>query len=72
MSFSNAQNTRIISYFDNNYNKSYYLVWDIKSGKNVQYYWADGKWTAMEINLPQTPLTGVTGNIMFEVYYDQK
>ena len=72
LSFSKAQNTRIINYFDSNYSKSYYLVWDIKTGKNVQYYWADGKWTAMEINLPQTPLTGVTGNIMFEVYYDQK
>jgi hypothetical protein len=67
-----AQNTRMVSYFDTKYNKAYYLAWDIKTGKSIQYYWGDGKWEAMEINLPSSPLTGVTGNVLFEVYFDQK
>lgn len=69
---ASAQNTRIISYFDTKYNQAYYMTWDIKTGKNTQYYWSSGQWQAMEINLPQTPLPGATGNILFEVYFDQK
>lgn len=65
-------NTRMVSYFDTKYNQAYYLAWDIKTGKNTQYSWGDGKWNAMEINLPANPLPGATGNIMFEVYYDKK
>jgi hypothetical protein len=67
-------NTRIISYYDSNDKKSYYLAWDIKTGKSVQYYW-DGnskKWAAFEINIPAQPLAGATGNVMFDVYYDYK
>lgn len=72
LSLTKAQTTRMISYFDSNHDQAYYLVWDIKTGKNIQYYWNDGKWVSMEINLPQSPLSGVLGNVMFEVYYDQK
>jgi hypothetical protein len=71
--YSKAQNnTRMVSYFDSKYNTAYYLAWDIKTGKNMQYYWGDGKWNQMEINITSTPLPGAAGNIMFEVYYDQK
>jgi hypothetical protein len=65
-------NTRITSYFDVNDKKSYYLVWDIKTGKSIQYYWDgnDSKWSSFEINLPPQPVPGATGNIMFDVYYD--
>jgi hypothetical protein len=67
-----SQTVRMTSYFDVGDKKSYYLVWDIKTGKSVQYYW-DGnntKWSAFEINLPAQPLPGALGNIMFDVYYD--
>jgi len=70
--FKAQNNIRMVSYFDSKYNSAYYLAWDIKTGKSTQYYWGDGKWNQMEINLPAAPLTGATGNIMFEVYYDQK
>lgn len=67
-------NTRIVSYYDLNDKKSYYLVWDIKTGKNVQYYWngSEHKWDSFEINLPAQPVPGALGNIMFDVYYDHK
>ena len=71
--FLKAQNnTRMTSYFDLSDKKSYYLVWDIKTGKSIQYYW-DGnntKWASMEINLPAQPVPGAAGNVMYDVYYD--
>ena len=65
-------NTRITSYFDINDKKSYYLAWDIKTGKSVQYYWdgTNSKWLSFEINIPAQPVPGAAGNIMFDVYYD--
>lgn len=65
-------NVRITSYFDANDKKSYYLAWDIKTGKSVQYYWngSTSKWDAFEINLPAQPVPGALGNIMFDAYYD--
>jgi len=65
-----AQNTRMISFFDTKDNMAYYIAWDIKTGKSNQYYWGDGKWESMEINLPAAPLPGAIGNILFEVYFD--
>jgi pyruvate carboxylase len=67
-------NVRMTSYYDKNDNKSYYLVWDIKTGKSMQYYWngSEHKYNAFEINIPAQPLPGATGNIMFDVYYDYK
>ncbi|MDO9000273.1 hypothetical protein [Sediminibacterium sp.] len=74
-SFVKAQNNiRITSYYASNDKKSYYLAWDIKTGKSIQYYW-NGKtntWVSFEINIPEQPLPGATGNIMFDVYYDYK
>ena len=51
---------------------AYYLVWDIKTGKSVQYYWnaTASKWAKMEINLPALPLAGAIGNIMMDVFYN--
>lgn len=67
-------NVRMTSYYDYNDSKAYYLVWDITSGKSVQYYWnsAKTKWDAFEINLPATPLLGAKGHIMMDVFYDSK
>ena len=75
ITFIKAQNNaRIISYYDINDKKSYYLAWDIKTGKSLQYYWngSDHKWDSFEINLPAQPVPGALGNIMFDVYYDLK
>ncbi|MCW3083092.1 MAG: hypothetical protein JWP12_458 [Bacteroidetes bacterium] len=65
-------NVRMTSYYDLSDKKSYYLVWDIKTGKSIQYYWngSETKWDAFEINLPPQPVPGALGNIMFDVYYD--
>lgn len=65
-------NVRMTSYFDVNDKKSYYLVWDIKTGKSIQYYWngTNNKWESFEINLPPAPVPGALGNIMYDVYYD--
>ena len=65
-------NVRMTSYFDVNDKKSYYIVWDIKTGKSIQYYWNGTytRWDAFEINLPEKPVPGALGNIMFDVYYD--
>lgn len=71
--FLKAQNNvRITSYFDSSDKKSYYLAWDIKTGKSVQYYWdgTNSKWLPFEINLPAQPVPGALGNIMYDVYYD--
>ncbi|MCE3279777.1 MAG: hypothetical protein K0S44_1968 [Bacteroidetes bacterium] len=71
--FLKAQNNiRMTSYFDINDSKSYYIAWDIKTGKSIQYYWngTDSRWDAFEINLPASPVPGALGNIMFDVYYD--
>lgn len=67
-------NVRITPYFDSNDNKSYYIAWDIKTGKSIQYYWvgSEHKWASFEINIPAQPVPGATGNIMFDVYFDHK
>lgn len=72
VNLAKAQNTRIVNYFDTKYNKAYYLTWETKTGKSMQYYWGDGKWETMEINLPSNPVLGATGAIMFDVYFDNK
>jgi hypothetical protein len=46
----------IRSYYDQKYSKSYYIVYDTAGGKSIQYSWSDGKWSPMEINLPEVPL----------------
>lgn len=65
-------NTQMTSFYDWNDKKAYYLVWDVKTGKSVQYYWnsSSNKWDSFEINLPPAPLPGATGKIMMDVYYD--
>jgi hypothetical protein len=67
-------NTRITTYYDSNDKKSYYIAWDIKTGKSIQYYWngSEHKWNAFEINIPAQPVPGALGNIMFDVYFDHK
>lgn len=70
--FLAQNNVRMTSFYDWNDKKAYYLVWDTKTGKSVQYYWNGNatKWDAFEINLPASPLPGATGNIMMDVFYD--
>jgi len=65
-------NIRMTSFYNSIDKAAYYLVWDIKTGKSAQYYWnaTASKWDKMEINLPAQPLTGATGNIMMDVFYN--
>jgi len=65
-------NVRMTSYYDYNDSKAYYLVWDTKTGKSMQYYWnsSQTKWDSFEINLPAAPLPGVKGSVMMDVFYD--
>ena len=58
-------------YYDRRDNAAYYIAWDTKTGKSVQYSWngTDHKWQAFEINLPENPLPGHTGEIMIKSYY---
>lgn len=75
LSYVKAQNNvRMTSYYSQKDKKSYYIAWDIKTGKSVQYYWygTESKWKAFEINLPEQPVAGALGNIMMDVYYDYK
>lgn len=75
LTFFKAQNNiRMTCYYDVNDKKSYYIVWDIKTGKSTQYYWNNNehKWSAFEINLPAQPVPNALGNIMMDVYYDHK
>jgi hypothetical protein len=67
-------NVRMTSFYDWNDKKAYYLVWDIKTGKSIQYYWngSDSKWESFKINLPATPLAGVKGTVMMDIFYDDK
>lgn len=67
-----AGNVMMNVYYDFKDKKAYYIVWDTKGGKSVQYYWSnsDSKWEAMEINLPAVPLPGAIGDIMIDAYYD--
>jgi hypothetical protein len=69
---SAQNNVRMTSYYDWNDKKAYYLTWDTKSGKSVQYYWnsSTSKWESFEINLPTPALAGAKGNIMMDVFYD--
>jgi len=72
LKFSAQNNVRMTSFYDWNDKKAYYLVWDTKTGKSVQYYWNSNgsKWDSFEINLPAAPLPGAKGNIMMDVFYD--
>lgn len=69
---SAQNNVRMTSYYDYNDSKAYYLVWDTKTGKSVQYYWNSSgtKWDSFEINLPASPLAGAKGSVMMDVFYD--
>lgn len=74
-SFIKAQNSvRMTSFYDVNDKKSYYIVWDIKTGKSLQYFWngSVSKWESFKINIPENPVPGAIGNIMFDTYYDYK
>jgi hypothetical protein len=68
------KNHRMTSYYDVNDKKGYYIVWDTKTGKSIQYYWDSNStsWKAFEINITANPVPGATGSIMFDVYYDYK
>lgn len=61
-------------YYDRGDKKAYYLCWDSKTGKSIQYYWngSETKWSAMEINLPANPIAGSKGEIIWEPYYDDQ
>lgn len=69
---SAQNNVRMTSFYDWNDKKAYYLVWDTKTGKSVQYYWNSNssKWDSFEINLPAAPLPAVKGSVMMDVFYD--
>lgn len=71
LKFNAQNNVKMTSYYDYNDSKAYYLVWDTKTGKSVQYYWNSSatKWDSFEINLPASPLPGAT-HIMMDVFYD--
>lgn len=67
-------NIRMASYYDSKDSKSYYIAWDIKTGRSMQYAW-NGSSHAYEpfaINIPAQPVSGATGNIMFDVHYNFK
>lgn len=74
MAVKAQNNVRITSYYDGKDEKSYYLTWDIKTGKSVIYSWngTQHKYVAFSINLPAQPVPGAKGNIMFDAYYDAK
>lgn len=65
-------NTKMISYYDPAYRQAYYLIWDTRTGANMQYYWGDSmRWDTMAFNIPSPPLPGIIeGKVMFDVYYD--
>ncbi len=65
-------NIRMTSFYDINDKKAYYISWDIKTGKSIQYSWNGGehKWESFKINIPEKPVAGALGNIMFDVYFD--
>jgi hypothetical protein len=66
-------NTKMITYYDPEEKIAYYVVWDTKTGNNLQYYWAGDKWDTMAFNIPSPPLLDtIKGDIMFDVYYDTK
>jgi len=72
LKLSAQNNVRMTSFYDWNDKKAYYLVWDTKTGKSIQYYWNSNtsKWDSFEINLPAAPLTGLKGSVMMDVFYD--
>jgi hypothetical protein len=59
-------------HYAGNDKKAYYLIWDTKTGKSIQYYWnsAKTKWDSFEINLPENPMPGATGEIGMKTYFD--
>jgi hypothetical protein len=58
-------------YLDNN-GITYYLAWDISTGKSNLYSWSNTNfaWEAAAINLPEKPIPGAIGNIRLEPYMD--
>lgn len=71
-SHAQSDNIKMITYYDPAYRQAYYLVWDTRTGANLQYYWSDSlRWDTMAFNIPSPPLPGVLeGKVMFDVYYD--
>jgi hypothetical protein len=67
-----SHNIKMITYYDPAYRQAYYLVWDTRTGANLQYYWSDSlRWDTMAFNIPSPPLPGVLeGKVMFDVYFD--
>ena len=59
-------------YYDPKFEAAYYVVWDTKTGRSLQYYWSEGAWKKMPINLPENPLKDVVGEVMIEPYFDTK
>lgn len=59
-------------YYDKKYNQAYYICWDTKTGKSVQYFWLDAGWKQIETNLPASPLPGAKGDIVIKPYFDDK
>jgi len=69
---SGSGNFRMLVYHNIQDNKPYYLIWDITTGKSIQYYWDEqDEWVSFDINLPENPLKDVKGNVMMDVYYDK-
>jgi hypothetical protein len=69
---SAAGNIMLDPYSDYNGN-AYCMAWAENTGKSQSYFWSidDSDWVALEIGVPEKPILGSTGKIMFKNYMDQ-
>lgn len=64
-------NVMMFPYVDN-VGKDVCLVWDVKTGHSLFWYWSGEKndWETYPINLPQKPLLNASQNVMMHCYID--
>lgn len=64
-------NIMIEPYMDNN-GTSYFMAWEVTTGKSTLYYWNSDTyvWDAAQVNLPSSPIPGASGKIMIKPYID--